>query len=79
MNTNHARHARAVLALISLGLAVFIGLLLVIDAVKYGENISFYLGGMALWEVVGGFVFAVALFVWNAVTYSRPRYARRSR
>lgn len=79
MNTNHARRTRAYLALGFLAISVFISLFLLADAVRYGETIEFYLGGMALAEAIGSFAIAVVLFAWNAVTYNRPRYARRSR
>lgn len=79
MNTNSARQARAFFALGFLAVSVFISLFLLADAIRYGETIEFYLGGMALWEAVGSFAIAVVLFAWNAVTYRRPRYARHSR
>ena len=76
MNTNSARKTRAVVALTLLAVASFISLIIIIDAVKYGEKFSFYLTGMALWEAVGAYAIALVLFGWNAVTYRRPRYAR---
>ncbi len=79
MNTNHARHTRAVFALIALAGAVFISLYLLIDAIKYGEKFEAYVGGMALAEAITLYAIAIVLFAWNAVTYRRPRYARRSR
>lgn len=77
-NTNTARKLRATVALVLLGVAGFISLILITDAIKYGETIEFYLGGMALWEAVGAFAIAFVLLTWNAVTYRMPRYARRS-
>lgn len=79
MNTNSARKTRAVFALGLLFVSGAISLFILTDAIKYGETIEFYLGGVALWEAVWAFAGAVVLFAWNAVTYSRPRYARRSR
>lgn len=79
MNTNSARQTRAYLALGFLAVAFFISLIIIIDAVKYGEKFSFYVGGMALAEAVGAYIIALVLLAWNAVTYRRPRYARRSR
>lgn len=78
-NTNNARKLRAALALFFLGVAGFISLILITDAIKYGESFEFYLGGMALAEAVGALTISVILFAWNAVTYRAPRYARRSR
>jgi hypothetical protein len=79
MNTNHARQTRAYIALGALAGAVFISLYLFADAIKYGEKFEFYLGGMALADAIGLYAIAIVLFVWNAVTYKRPRYARHSR
>ena len=76
MNTNSARKTRATVALVFLGISAFISLYILIDAIKYGETIEFYYGGMALAEAIGAFAIAVVLFGWNAVTYRAPRYAR---
>ena len=76
MNTNHARRIRAYVALAFLSVSGFISLTILIDAMKYGETIEFYLGGMALADAIGALVIAVALLTWNAVTYAKPRYAR---
>lgn len=78
-NSNTARKVRANVALFFLGVAGFISLILITDAIKYGESFEFYVGGMALAEAVGAFVIAVVLLAWNAVTYRAPRYARHSR
>lgn len=78
-NTNNARKLRAAIALFFLGVAGFISLILITDAIKYGESFEFYLGGMALAEAIGALTISVILFAWNAVTYRAPRYARRSR
>jgi hypothetical protein len=75
-NTNSARKFRASVALMFLGVAGFISLILINDAIRYGENISAYLGGAALWQALGAVAIAVVLFIWNAVTYTQPRYAR---
>ena len=75
-NTNSARKFRATVALTLLGVAGFISLIIVADATRHGEDISAYYGGFALWQVVGAVAIAVALLTWNAVTYTRPRYAR---
>lgn len=79
MNTNSARKIRAGIALAFLAVAGFISLYLFIDAIKYGETYDFYVGGMALAEVYWSLGISATLFAWNAVTYRRPRYARRSR
>lgn len=76
MNTNHARLIRAQFAIVLLAISGIISLYLLLDAVKYGETIEFYLGGMAFWEAVWTFAVAVVLLGWNAVTYRAPRYAR---
>lgn len=76
MNTNHARQTRAYLALGFLAVAGFISLYIIIDAVKYDEKFSFYVGGMALTEAIVAYGIAFILLAWNAVTYRRPRYAR---
>jgi hypothetical protein len=78
-NTNNARKFRANLALFFLGVAGFISLILITDAIKYGESFEFYVGGMALAEAIGALTISISLFAWNAVTYRAPRYARRSR
>jgi hypothetical protein len=78
-NTNSARKVRANVALFFLGVAGFISLILITDAIKYGESFEFYVGGMALAEAIGALTISVVLFAWNAVTYRAPRYARRSR
>ena len=78
-NTNSARKFRASLALAFLFVATAISAFLISDAIRYGENISAYLGGVAIWEALGALAIAVALLTWNAVTYRAPRYARRSR
>jgi hypothetical protein len=75
-NTNSARKFRATVALMLLGVAGFISLILISDAIRYGEDISAYLGGAALWQALGAIAIAVVLFAWNGATYDQPRYAR---
>jgi hypothetical protein len=76
MNTNTARKTRATFALISFGVAVYISLYIIADAIRYNEKFSFYVGGMALTEAIWAYGIGFALLGWNAVTYNRPRYAR---
>lgn len=75
-NTNNARKSRAAIAVALIFIATTISIFLINDAIRYGENISAYYGGAALWEAVGAYAVAFVLLTWNAVTYNRPRYAR---
>jgi hypothetical protein len=75
-NTNSARKFRATLALVFIFIATAISAFIISDAIRYGENISAYYGGFALWEAVGALAVAFVLLAWNVVTYNRPRYAR---
>lgn len=75
-NTNTARKFRANTALVLLGIAGFISLFIIIDALRYNVEFSAYLGGAALWEAAGAYAIALVLLGWNVVTYEQPRHAR---
>lgn len=75
-NTNTAREFRANTALVLLGIAGFISLFIITDALRYNVEFSAYLGGAALWQAAGAYLLALALLGWNVITYEQPRYAR---
>lgn len=77
MNTSKARRFRAYLAVVALGFAGILGMMMM--SVTYVVK-SYDMYYDRAWAWIIGFVgFAVMMFLWNAVTYNRPRYARRRR
>lgn len=74
MNTNKARRFRATLAVMALFNAGVLGVMMI--SVTYVVK-SYDMYYDTAWAWIIGFVgFAVMMFLWNIVTYNRPRYAR---
>lgn len=78
-NTYTARKRRAFIALIALGYAGFIGLDMVSATYIVESASEGYNYGLAWTFISWCLGIASVLFFWNAVTYNRPRYARRGR
>lgn len=77
MNTSKARRGRAMVALTALILAGVVGLDMV-SATFIVKSASADFRYEFAWTVIGWLVgIAVVFFGWNALTYNRPRYARR--